>query len=382
MKRPLILALALGALGASGASYAQSTVTLYGLIDEGFNFTSNAGGHRGYQMVSGDTAGSRWGVKGSEDLGDGLKAIFQLESGFNVNSGSMGQGSRLFGRQAYVGLASDSYGQLTFGRQYDPTIDLWSGFTAPGNWIGDLGAHPYDTDNSDWDFRTQNSVKYVSPTVSGFTAEALYGFSNQAGGFANNRLYSAAVQYQIAAFSAVVAYLKADNPGTSETGAISASESVFNARSQQNIDVGASYKFTDKFTVAVAYSHVDVYNPESNAYFVNQPAPGTQNSWKFDNVDVNATYYFKPDFWLGVGYVFTHAHISTITGSSSPNWHQVSMMLDYDISKRTSLYFQGAYQHATGSTGTDFDVANIIGSAAPSSGRNQMVYRLGMMHRF
>lgn len=58
------------------------------------------------------------------------------------------------------------------------------------------------------------------------------------------------------------------------------------------------------------------------------------------------------------------------------------MMLDYDLSKRTSLYFHGAYQHATGSTGTDFDVANIIGSAAPSSGRNQMVYRLGMMHRF
>jgi predicted porin len=371
-----------GLLGISITAQAQSTVTLYGLIDEGFNFTSNAGGNRGYQMVSGDTAGSRWGVKGAEDLGGGLKAIFQLESGFNVNTGTMGQGGRMFGRQAYVGLTTPTYGTFTFGRQYDPTIDLWSGYTAAGGWIGDLGAHVYDTDNSDWDFRTQNSVKYVSPTIAGFTAEALYGFSNQAGGFTQNRLYSAAVQYQMGAFSGAVGYLRSTNGGLNSTGAVTNSEAVFTASNQQNIDAGLSFKFSEKLTVSLAYSHVDVYDPTSNAYFTNQPTAGTQNSWKFDNVDVNAQYYFAPDFWLGVGYVFTHAHISTTTGSFAPNWHQASVMLDYDLSKRTSVYVQGAYQHATGTTGSDFDVANIIGAASPSSGRNQMVYRVAMTHRF
>jgi predicted porin len=380
--RSAILAIAtIGTMGLSLSSYAQSTVTLYGVIDEGFNFTTNADGHRGYQMVSGDDAGSRWGVKGSEDLGAGLKAIFQLESGFNTNTGSMGQDSRLFGRQAYVGFSSDQYGTLTLGRQYDPTIDMWSGFTSPGNWVGDFGAHPYDNDNSDWDFRIQNAVKYVSPTFAGITGEALYGFSNEAGGFAQNRVYSAALQYQTGALSAAVAYLREDAPGLNDSGAITTSETVFVASSQQNIDAGVSYKFNERFTASIAYSHVDVYDPTSNAYFVNQPAAG-QNSWKFDNVDVNGQYFFKPDLWLGAGYIYTHAHISSTAGSASANWHEIALMLDYDLSKRTSVYVQGAYQHATGSTGTDFDVANIIGSAAPSSGPNQMVYRVAMLHHF
>ncbi|KVL46543.1 hypothetical protein WT01_36320 [Burkholderia cepacia] len=382
MKQSLCLALSLGALGTSSVGYAQSSVTLYGVIDEGFQFTSNAGGNRGYRMVSGDTVGSHWGLKGSEDLGGGLKAIFQLENGFDINTGAIGQSSRLFGRQAYAGLASDRYGTLTLGRQYDPTIDLWSSFTAPGNWIGNLGAHPHDSDNADWSVRIQNSVKYVSPTVSGFTAEALYGFSNEAGGFADNRMYSAAVQYQIGNFSAVLAYLKANNPGNTPGGAMSSGESVFSGHSQQNIDAGVSYKFSNKLTVSVAYSHVDIYNPRSNVYFGTQPAPGTQHSWKFDNVDINAQYYFKPDLWFGLAYIFTHAHIATTTDNSTPNWHQVSAMLNYNLSKRTSVYVQGAYQRATGSTGTDFDVANIVGSASASSGRNQVVSRLGMMHRF
>jgi predicted porin len=371
----------IGTMGLSLSSYAQSTVTLYGVIDEGFNFTTNAGGGRGYQMVSGDVAGSRWGMKGSEDLGAGLKAIFQLESGFDTNTGTMGQGSRLFGRQAYVGFSSDQYGTLTFGRQYDPTLDMWSGFTSTGNWAGDFGAHPYDNDNSDWDFRIQNAVKYVSPTFAGITGEALYGFSNEAGGFAQNRVSSAALQYQMGALSAAVAYLKASAPGLNSSGAITANEAVFVASSQQNIDAGVSYKFNERFTASIAYSHVDVYDPISNGYFVSQPAAG-QNSWKFDNVDVNGQYFFKPDLWLGAGYIYSHAHISATTGSASANWHQIALMLDYDLSKRTSVYVQGAYQHATGSTGTDFDVADIIGSAAPSSGRNQMVYRVAMLHHF
>ncbi len=75
MKRTL-LAAAIPAILLSTAAHAQSSVTLYGLIDEGFDFTSNGAGHRGYEMVSGDTAGSRWGLKGSEDLGNGLKGIF------------------------------------------------------------------------------------------------------------------------------------------------------------------------------------------------------------------------------------------------------------------------------------------------------------------
>jgi predicted porin len=381
MKKTL-LAVALPALLLSGAAHAQSSVTLYGVIDEGLDFTSNAAGHSGYAMVSGDVAGSRWGLKGSEDLGGGLKAIFQLENGFNINNGKLGQGGLEFGRLAFVGLSSERYGKFTVGRQYDPTVDMWSGFTAAGNTMGDFASHPFDNDNADWDFQIQNSVKYVSPTYHGFTGEAMYGFSNTAGAFATNRMYSAAGTYTIGGLSAVLAYMKINNGGEGTTGAVSSSTTVFTATSQQDIDAGLSYTFDNKAMLAFAYSHTDVYNPTANAYFSEQPVAGTQNSWKFDNFEVNGQYFIKPDVWLAAAYTYTFAHVSTDTGRSMPKWNQFSVMLDYDISKRTSVYVQAAYQHVNGDTGTQFDDAVIPGSSANSTSDNQTMVRLGMTHHF
>ena len=89
-------------------------------------------------MINGVQNGSRWGLRGSEDLGDGLRAVFTLESGFDSGNGKPGQSSRLFGRQATIGLASDSWGQLDFGRQtniaskYFGSIDPFgAGFAKP-----------------------------------------------------------------------------------------------------------------------------------------------------------------------------------------------------------------------------------------------------------
>ena len=366
----------------SGVAHAQSSVQLYGLLDEGLNFTNNSDGHHGYQMVSGDLAASRWGVKGNEDLGGGLAAVFRLEGGFNVNSGAMGQGGLEFGEEAYVGLSSKEYGTVTMGRQLDPTVDMWSGFTGAGNLIGDLAGHPFDNDNSDFDFRIQNAVKYVSPSWNGLKAEAMYGFSNAAGSFATNRLYSAAASYQIGGFSAALAYLKSNDGGVNTTGAISADTQVFIAGSQQDIDAGASYTFDNNAMIAFAYSHVDVYNPLSNAYFSDQPAAGSQNSWKFDNFDINGQWFFRPDFWLAADYTYTLEHVNTVSGNSTPKWQQITLMLDYDLSKQTSVYIQGAYQHVNGNTGEQFDNASIIGSSGISSTGNQMVYRVAMMHKF
>jgi predicted porin len=106
------------------AAHAQSTVTLYGLIDEGVDFNSNLNGQRQWKMSSGDAQGSRWGLKGAEDLGGGYKAVFQLENGFDVNTGRLMEGGREFGRQAFVGLSNDSIGTLTFGRQYDSLVEF------------------------------------------------------------------------------------------------------------------------------------------------------------------------------------------------------------------------------------------------------------------
>jgi predicted porin len=232
---------------------------------------------------------------------------------------------------------------------------MWSPFAAAGNWLGDFGAHPHDNDNADWDYRIQNSVKYVSPAYGGFKGEVLYGSRIRRA--ASPATASTAPRCSTRpVFSAAVAYLKANNGGATAAGALSSDDTVFSGRSQQNIDVGASYKFNDKLTLSAAYSHVDVYGPEANVYFTNQPATGSQNAWKFDNFEVNGQYFLLPDVCLAPPTPI-RTRVATAAGDASPSWHQPSMMLDYDLSKRTSTYIQGAYQHATGNTGTDFDHA-------------------------
>lgn len=377
--KKLLLPAAIVAFFAGSCAHAQSSVTLYGILDTGINFTSNAAGHRAWQMVSGDVSETRFGLKGTEDLGGGLSAIFTLENGTNLNNGQLNEGGRLFGRQAFVGVSSSTYGTFSMGRQYDATVDLWSPFTGAGNVIGDLAAHPFDNDNADYDYRFNNSVKYVSPTLYGFQFEGVYGFSN-ATNFANNRAYSAAVSYAAGPFSAAVAYMRQNGTNLTTAGAI-AGDGVFTASHQQNIDAGVKWTFSDSANVAVAYSHVDVYNPTANGYAPNLGS-ATWNSWKFDNIEINGQYFFTPVLFIAGAYTFTHGNLADAVSGSSQNWHQLSLMLNYSLSKRTSVYVQGAYQHTNGKTGTDLDSAHIIGAADLSSTGNQMVYRIALMHSF
>src|SRR5258708_25807333 len=100
----------------SEAAQAQSSVTLYGVADDGITYTNNQGGHASYQTFSGGLGGSKFGLLGKEDLGGGTSAIFQLESGYDVNSGKLGYNGRLFGRQSFVGLSGDD-GSVRLGRQ-------------------------------------------------------------------------------------------------------------------------------------------------------------------------------------------------------------------------------------------------------------------------
>ncbi|MFP3247101.1 MAG: porin, partial [Paraburkholderia sp.] len=135
-----------------------------------------------------------------------------------------------------------------------------------------------------------------------------------------------------------------------------------------------------------AYSHVDVYEPTGSSYLppaATQPAGGSWKSWKFDNFEANGQFYFRPDFWFGASYTFTRATLESSVGRFEPRWHQIALMLDYDLSKRTSLYVQGAYQHVQDArTGTGLDFAQNVASAGAASGASQLVYRAAMIHRF
>lgn len=378
-RKAFVVAAMVSAMGYTLDGHAQSSVTLYGQIDAGLNFTSNANGHHAFAMVSGDTAETSFGLMGTENLGGGLNAVFTLENGVNVFNGQANEGGRLWGRQAFVGLDSEHAGRLTLGRQYDATIDFWSPFTAAGTTIGDFAAHPFDNDNADYDFRINNSVKYVTPTWGGFRAEATYGFSNTPN-FADNRVYSVAGSYTQGSLSAAVAYMRLNGAGSTAGGAVG-SDAVFLASRQQNIDAGVKWTFSDNSNVGLAYSHVNVYSPTGNAYAADI---GTQDwsSWTFDNIELNGQYFFTPAFSMIGAYSFTHGALTSTSGGDHPNWHVLSLMLNYNLSKRTSVYVEGAWQHTNAHTGTDLDHVNIIGSAGASSTGNQMVYRVALVQRF
>ena len=223
MKKSLI---ALAVLAASGAAMAQSSVTLYGVADAfvGSKKLSTVTVVNGNQLAitknrqtvidSSGLNGSRWGLRGAEDLGNGMKAVFVLESGLNIDTGAAASATSMFNRQAFVGLDSSSFGSVSLGRHYSAYETVRSGFlSAQGNGTS------FDATNgtqftaanlapvvayanaavptvaqataaaaalnttlvsrigawAGYQTRIDNSVRYATPNFSGFSAEVVYG---------------------------------------------------------------------------------------------------------------------------------------------------------------------------------------------------------------
>ncbi|PFH19012.1 porin [Burkholderia sp. JKS000303] len=363
-------------VGCSVPAFAQSSVSMYGLISTGIGYASNAGGSRQYGLYSGTMQNNRWGFLIREDLGGGYTVIAQLENGFDITNGKLGQGGRLFGRQAWVGLSSDKYGTLTLGRQYDAFWDYLSVYAAPNTSGGTLAAHPGDADNLMGSWRYNNSIKYATPTWAGFSAEGLYAMSN-ATNFAMNRAWTAGVRYTGQRFSAAVAYVDIQSPGTlNASGAVtddyagapfflfrtSPLNNTAGVRRQRNVGGGANYKVTDKFTVSafaddIRYDYVD------------------HTSLRLDNFDVSLSYKLTPSLFLSGAYVYTSGAYGGL--QANPHWNTGVASIDYFLSKRTDLYLYDIFQRTSGPRAT----AAIYG-AVPSTGRTQNLLIVGIRHKF
>lgn len=258
MKKTLILAGVLGAFAMS--AHAQSSVTLYGSLDAGLLYANNAGGHSLWAQGSGAMSNNYFGLKGAEDLGGGLTAIFTLESGFNLNNGGYKNGDSGFNRQAFVGLQSDQYGTLTLGRQYYSMNQYLAPLSEAGLGFGNnLAGHPFDNDNFAQSFSIKNAVKYSSANYSGFQFGGLYGFSNEADGFANSRAWSAGSSYNNGPLNVAAGYLQLNNSGSyggNANGAASADQNI-SARQQRSFGVGANYTYGPA-QVGFVWSHSQI----------------------------------------------------------------------------------------------------------------------------
>lgn len=382
-KNVLFALAATGVVAIPVQAIAQNSVTLYGAIDEGMQFTSNVKGKSNIETTSGQDSGDRWGLKGVEDLGGGLKTLFQIENGFNLNTGNLNNGGRIFGRQAFIGLQSDSFGTLTVGRQYDPLVDLLGPLTANGNWAGSLLSHVYDNDNTDNSIRVSNSVKFVSNKYAGFTFEGMYAFSNAAGGFANNRLYGLAGQYVNGAVTVVGAYLQVNGNATANAGgAVSSADTDFSAERNQIFGGGINYALTSAATVGFIYTHTNLTNVTGSEYFGN--LANAASTLRFNNFEVNAKYQFTPVFYGGLMYTYTMAQYDSGAGQARPHWGNFGGMLDYNLTKRTDVYMQVAYQRASHTPGfaAPLGQAVLVGTDAPSSTLNQTAVLVSFRHLF
>ncbi|MFM0039880.1 porin [Paraburkholderia strydomiana] len=381
MKKFVLSSLSLALVGAAGAAHAQNSVTLYGLIDTGLAYTNNSGGSNNFQQASGLLNGNRWGLRGSEDLGNGLKAIFVLENGFNLSTGKLGQNSRMFGRQSFVGLSSDQYGAVTLGRQYDSVVDYLGPLALNGTqYGGTLASHPYDNDNLNNSVRINNSVKYQSVDYGGFKLGALYGFSNAAGSFADSRAYSVGASYTFGGLKAAVGYLQLNGGGstTNSSGAVASGDSTFTAARQRTYGAGVNYAF-GAANVGLVFTQTQL----SDASAIGTSASGTTSgltlnggSARFTNYELNGRYALTPAWTVSGAYTFTDARLN----GASPKYNQLTLQTDYALSKRTDVYAEAAYQHV-GSTGNSGVTADIVGVSA-SSTDTQVVGTVGIRHRF
>ncbi len=336
----LVAALAMGFTGAAHA--AETSVTLYGLIDAGINY-EQVKGNDGFKQshigaANGVSGGSRFGMRGTEDLGNGLKAIFTLEAGFNNETGTSSQGGRLFGRQATVGLASDSWGTLEFGRQknfasrfFDSMDPFGTSFTIAG-----VGA-TFGAANST---RLDNMVMYQTPSIGGLRLGAGYSFNaDGAGNFAtnsNNRVITLGARYTNGPIDLVATY---DRLNPSSAGADRDNE-------VQQYILGGSYDFEVVKVVAAWSQTFDGWFTGLN---LGTTPTGNQqlgtyrvaDGFRADSMMLGAT------LPLGASKVFTSwqradAKNDLLTGDDKTT-NIFSVGYTYDLSKRTNLYAYAAY---------------------------------------
>lgn len=194
MKKSLLALALFGAF--AGAASAQSSVTIYGIVDTGYAHIDN-GGDSVNSLRSGNNNSSRIGFKGAEDLGNGLKATFVLENGINTDDGTSATAGAAFSRLSYVGLEG-GFGAVRLGKQNTPikealskidpfgTGGMVNAITYLGGSANGIGAIPE---------RNPNQVIYITPNFSGFSGEIAYQFGEAEGDNSANRVWGAQLGY-------------------------------------------------------------------------------------------------------------------------------------------------------------------------------------------
>ncbi|GJH08134.1 porin [Caballeronia novacaledonica] len=348
---------------------AQSTVTLYGLVDAGVRYSThaNAAGDSQYQVTSGASE-SHFGFKGTEDLGGGTKAVFNLENRFFPNTGQSDPAYPFF-NTAFIGLQSDSFGRLTMGRQLNPLSDAVISAFASNRWLPTFYRFRPEVTMAQgvW---TSNMVKYAARWEY-LRAEISYAFGGTAGQFGAGSQIGASVLYLPPA------------PLTFGAAYLDSRDAVNTSAHFKSWTAGGSYTFGST-TLSAGWA----VNRQDQGFVGNFPngpfTPPELSALKFN------TFSSRQMFFGGVTQQIGFAtHLSanvwrTIqtgkTQSADGNATQFQLLADYNWSKRTDTYLEVDYsQYRGGLVGAQLQGVNAISS---SFGTTQLGVMAGLRYMF
>ncbi|WP_082854988.1 porin [Paraburkholderia phytofirmans] len=327
------------------AAHAQSSVTLYGIVDSAILYTSKTldlanGQNAGHQfsLITGGQAPSLFGLKGEEDLGGGMKAIFELESGIDLSTGGLTDSNgNFFGRQAWVGLTG-SFGTAKAGVQYSPfVLSLIATDPRSVSYFGS-GVPLYISNVFVTGIFNSNAISYTSPTIAGLQGSAMLALGGTAGDFQAGRQYSASLNYTLGQFKISAAMYSGNSGGTAATTPVP-STVAFSGRT-----VGASYRFGDLTMKAL------FVNFKTAGSFDNRIYGGGLNYRVTPAVDIDAGVWYTSD-----GNDTSNHSIMAATG------------LTYSLSKATAIYGQLGYVYNHGLMNTGLSTNGALFGVAGST---------------
>ncbi|CAG4886992.1 porin [Paraburkholderia saeva] len=358
-------------IAAAGTAMADTNVTLYGVVDVFGQYLGNGGTHT-FSEGSGGSTGSLFGLKGSEDLGGGLKADFDVENGFNINNGTpYADTTTLFYRQAWVGLSDGNYGSVSFGRQYQPSFRVvypTDPFRANEN-LSPLSAAVLAIDRNTLATqfivgRTSNSVLYQSPNLRGVQFSAMYGFA-------------ATVTQPIPETLGNMVDLGLSYTGYGLYAGIGYQNQHAAIETFPGLPEVLNMLGTEHFIGALAY-RLGIVNFQFNySYARPKDAPAGSLAALLDAGHSVST------MELGVTIQATPADTIEVAGierdvrGAHDNTPGVQIGIDHSISKRTSVYMRAGYLKNNGTATTSWP-----GVAVTEAAATQTLAVVGMTHRF
>ncbi|WP_284508355.1 porin [Caballeronia sp. NCTM5] len=341
MKKRILLPLALCVSSAFDNAQAQSSLTLYGIVDNGIEFQNGGQGSVGRAVSSGLFA-TVYGLRGSEDIGGGYRVNFQLEQGFSGVTGAATDPTAAWNRLAWVGM-SGPFGELRIGRQKKPEYLFLNGEIDPTA-VKSI-ASPINN-FQDVTVRASNAIAYFAPTIYGLSAQAMISLRDQTMKPSNGlHFYNVVARYVNGPVRLSAGYESQGNPTGSSV------QKVWRA--------AAGYR-AGNLRMYLAY----------------QSERQTDNSEERDIYEASMSYLLDPFNLLSVMYGYAHDR-----AGQGKDAQQIGLTYEYFLSKATSLYAAAGLIDNHGQANYTLDGTQYSGiSTAPGAYARGIV--LGMTHKF